>query len=341
MNASSPESAPSVPQSVPMVALYPMVSRAVYAVVSLGIPDLLKNGSRSSSDLAVVLDVKARPLHQILRTVATTGLLKTEPNGKFALTDDGRCLLEEHPSSSRDFILTAGGPAWYNGLGAIVESLKTGRTGFEITAGAPAFAFYGTHPEEAASFNRMMIAAHAGEPQAVVEAYDFGRVEHIVDVGGGIGTFLSNVLGATPTARGTLFDLPHAVEGARQVLGGSPVADRCSFVEGDFFAQVPAGDVHILSHVIHDWDDAESVKILTNCQASLNPDGRILVVEAILPDDDEPHPFKTLDVVLATLAGGSERTMKEFTDLFDSAGLQINDVIPTKSAVSVIELQPR
>jgi SAM-dependent methyltransferase len=337
---SLPEPSP-IPETITNAALLPLVSRAVYAIVALGIPDLLTGGPRTSAILAKETGARPRLLHQLLRTVAATGLIRTEPGGGFTLTEDGSYLTENHPTASRDLVLTMGGRAIYAGMGAVTDVLRSDRTGIEITTGRTAFEWLAAHPDEAASFSRMMIAYHAGEPAAVAAACDFSGYGHIIDVGCGTGTLLAAVLAAAPQATGTLFELPHVIRAARTALADPVMASRCSFVEGDFRRGVPGGgDACLLSNILHDWDDETSVAILRRCRDALNPGGRLLVVEAVLPDSDAPHPAKIHDVLLAVCTNGSERTESEFTALFEPAGLELTRIIPTESAVSILELQP-
>jgi ubiquinone/menaquinone biosynthesis C-methylase UbiE len=173
----------------------------------------------------------------------------------------------------------------------------------------------------------------------VAAAYDFSGVGHVVDVGGGIGSMLAAALSAAPeTTTGTLFDLPHVIVEARESLAASPIADRFSYAEGSFFDGVPAGgDAYILSHILHDWPDEKCLTVLQHCRQVLKPDGRILVVEAVLPDGDEPHPVKIADMAMAIGLGGSERTDAEYDALFAAAGLRLTGITPTSSMVSVLE----
>jgi SAM-dependent methyltransferase len=333
------EQSPIPPVSIISAAMSPLISRAVYTTVALNIPDLLADGPRSSSDLAGELGIaEPRALHQLLRSAATTGLLRTEADGSFGLTADGEFLLTGHPSASRDLILTQQGPLFYPSLGQSVAAIKTGKTGTELALETTLFDYMGSHPEAADSFNRMMRAFHAGEPEAVAAAYDFSGFDTVVDVGGGIGSLLQEVLKATARASGVLFDLPHVIEHAKKDVADSPVAGRLTFAGGDFFeGVVSGGDAYLLSHVLHDWSDEAATKILQRCGEVLGPDGRILVVEGLVPAADEPHPLKMLDVLLAVCTHGAERTQDEFERLFTAAGLRLTGVTPTASMVSVLE----
>jgi len=216
--------------------------------------------------------------------------------------------------------------------------LETGKTGVEIALGTSAFDYLRQHPEEEAVFNRTMIAVHGGEPAAVADAYDFSGIERVVDVGGGLGTMLVTLLQRHGHLTGVLFDAPSVVEAAKQTIAAAGLGDRCERIGGDFFASVPGGgDAYVLSHIIHDWPVEECQTILRNCRAAMNPGGRILIVEMVLPPGPEPHPGKMLDVVMLAVPGGRERTADEYGALLAPTGLRVERVVPTASAVSVVE----
>jgi len=188
-----------------------------------------------------------------------------------------------------------------------------------------------------------MTALSTQAAAAVVTAYDFSALGTIVDVGGGHGALLRAILHTTPTARGLLFDLPHVVEGAKRQIEAAGLAERCAVVEGDFFTAVPSGgDAYILSEVIHDWDDERSLTILKNCHRAMNKEGRLLLVELVLPARIDQSPTSQIivgsDVNMLVLAGGRERTEAEFRALFEAGGFQLTKIIPTQGlARSVVE----
>jgi len=172
----------------------------------------------------------------------------------------------------------------------------------------------------------------------IVEAYDFSGAKKVVDIAGGQGFLLAGILKANPQAQGILFDLPTVIKVARERLEKEDVADRVEFVLGDFFAEVPGGaDVYIVKYIIHDWTDGQSVKILKNIHSAMNDDGKLLIIEAIVPEDNSPSVAKIMDIQMLVTTGGSERTENEYRKLLDASGFRLTRVIPTKSPMSIIE----
>ncbi|HWE91004.1 MAG TPA: methyltransferase [Pseudonocardiaceae bacterium] len=324
------------------------LARALYVLAELGVADLLADGPRSGRELAEALAVEPVPLHQVLRAVASTGVLRTEPGDqtgpdqRFALTDGGQTLREGHRSGTRDLVLTMQGPVFWDCLRVLPERVATGRTGPEIAYGTTFFDYLGKDSLVAGRFHRMMVATHGGEPAAVAAGYDFSWATRIVDVGGGIGTLLLAVLDANPAIRGVVFDLPDVVSQARTHIAARGLAGRCEVVGGSFLDAVPTGgDAYLVSRILHDWDDETCVRILRTCGAALRTarpaGGRLLVVEKVLPDNDEPHLGKTLDLIMLATTSGRERTAEEYRRLLARAGLRIGRIVPTDSASSVIE----
>ncbi|MEV7626866.1 methyltransferase [Actinoplanes sp. NPDC089786] len=315
-------------------ALYPAVSRAVYALTALRVPDLLADGPLTLPEIAEKAGAQERPLRQVLRTAASTGLFRTTQPDTYELTDSGQHLCDGHPTFARDLVLTQGSPVFHASLGQIVDTLRTGRSGVDLTGSGDLFAYYGSHPEEFASFGRMMTAYLGDSPQAAARTYDFPGGGHVVDCGGGIGTQLRTVLEAHPGLTGTLFDLPAVIEQAPD----PGLGERWTTAAGDFFQKVPGGgDFYLLSHILHDWDDEQAIAILRNCADAGAAGARVVVLEEIIPSGDGPDPAKMLDVVLASVFLGAERTVAEFEALFSAAGLTLSRVLPTGSTVTVIE----
>ncbi|MEV5809790.1 methyltransferase [Streptomyces parvulus] len=329
---------PEVPPHAPILELATgsVMGRALFAVTELGVPDLLADGPVATAELAEKTDTEPSSLSRVLRTLAGAGYFRSLGD-RYALTDLGRTLVTGHPTAARELVLSLLGPAFTDSMQRLSDTLRTGRTGVDLVYGLPVFDYFARHPDEGASFNRTMIAFHGTEPAAVARAWDLTDAEHLVDVGGGVGTLLRAVLEKVPATRGTLFDRPDVIGQAD--LGDAH--DRCRTESGDFFTSVPhGGDVYLLSHIVHDWKDEEAHTILSNCRRAMTDGGRLVLVEMVLPPGDDDHPGKFLDLVMLALTGGRERTESQYRELLAAAGFDLVRVVPTDSAVSIIEAVP-
>ncbi|PRH87309.1 methyltransferase [Labrys okinawensis] len=335
---SPPVQEPPPPVKLIQIAMGNWVSRMVWAAAKLGLADHLVAGPRSAEELAEPLGLHAPSLHRFMRCLASLGVLGERTGQRFALTELGEALRTGAPGAARSTVLTFGSPWFVGPLDEIIYSLQTGKTAFEKVHGMPVFDYLGQHPEEASLFSETMVGVNGQEPEAVAAAYDFSSFGTIVDVGGATGNLLGTILARHPGPRGVLFDRPYVVAEAPALLEARGVRERVTIEPGDFFETVPAGgDAYVLSHVIHDWSEAQCLAILGHVHKAMQPDGRLLLVEMVLPAGDAPHPGKLLDMVMLALPGGQERTEEEYRQLLARAGFRLTRVVPTESAVGVVE----
>jgi hypothetical protein len=317
------------------------VSATVYAAAKLGLADHLAAGPRSAAELAGATRTHAPSLHRLMRTLAGLGILTERDGQQFALTSLGDALKTDAPGSARATLMAFCGPALWHSWEEIVYSLETGKTGFERACGMPLFEYLAQHPQEASYFSEAMVGYHGAEPPAVAKAYDFSRLKTIVDVGGATGNMLAAILSQHEGPRGVLYDRPHVVSDAPALLKARGVQARVAIEPGDFFERVPAGgDAYLLSHIIHDWNEEQCLTILGHCRNAITPDGRLLIVETVLPTGDTPHQGKVQDMVMLVLPGGQERTEAEYASLLGKARFRLTRVVPTESIVSVVEAVP-
>jgi len=317
------------------------ISQIVHVAAKLGLADQLNGVPKSADELAGPTGAHAPSLHRLMRTLAHLGLLIEDGAHRFTLTPLGEALKKGAPGSARATILTLGSEAFYSGFGQLLYSVQTGKSGLEKALGMPVFDWLGQNPEMASLFSETMVGVHGAEPAAVAAAYDFSGVKTIVDVGGATGNLLTTVLGRASGARGILYDLPHVVRDAPAFIQARGLTDRVAIEAGSFFERVPdGGDAYMLSHVIHDWSEAQCLKILGNCRRAMKPDSRLLLIEMVLPSGNAPHPGKVLDMMMLVGPGGQERTEQEYGKLLAKAGFRLTRVVPTESAVSVVEAVP-
>ena len=216
----------------------------------------------------------------------------------------------------------ARGELYYQAAAGLLDAVRTGTTAFERVHGERFFEHLEGDPDRAAVFQESMAARSEREARDVVAAYDFGGVRRLVDVGGGRGILLAAILRAAPALRGVLLDRPAAIQEARRRLDADGLGDRAECVAGDFFAAVPDGaDAYLLSRVLHDWDDADAVRVLTTCRAAMGEGARLLVVEAILPRRAKEAPDAIrMDLHMLMLLGARERTEEEYRRLLAERG---------------------
>jgi len=339
----TPLAAPQVPphaQVIRMATAY-WVSRAVYAVARLGIADLLKDEPRDAEHLAAATDTHAPTLRRVMRSLASVGLFRTDEQDRFALTTLGAALQSDAPGAARSTVIALAGEWMWAAWGEVLHAVRTGETGLQKALGVSEYQYLAQHPEEASHFNAAMIGFHGDEPAAIVESYDFSGMLRVVDVGGGSGNLLGTILTANPNVRGVLLDRPQVVPDAERNLSAVGVTDRCQVAGGDFLEAVPdGGDVYIVSHCIHNWDEPSCVRILANCRRAMQQAGRLLIIEAVVRPGDEPDPAKILDLAMLLIPGGQERSQDEYRILLETAGFRLTRVVPTRTSASIIEAVP-
>jgi predicted protein tyrosine phosphatase len=317
------------------------VSQAIHVAAVLGIADHLREAPRSSDELAALTDTHPQSLYRLLRALAAVGVFHEDGERRFSLTKMGQSLRSDTADSIAGWASLIGRPYYWQTWGHFLHSVRTGDNAFRDLHGSDVWAYRSDHPEESAIFDRAMTALSRGTGAAVIAAYDFGPFDCIVDVGGGQGQLLADLLAARRSARGILLDLPHVVSRAEALLRGKGVAERCQIVGGSFFENVPAGgDLYMLKAILHDWKDEEAIRILRVCRRATKPEGRLLVIERVLGPPNEAADGKFSDLNMLVAPGGQERTREEFASLLAAAGFTLTRVIPTGTRHSLIEGAP-
>jgi C-methyltransferase len=329
------------PQTLVMQLLSSKIAaQALSQAAELGVADQLRQGPRPVAELAASLQVSDDALYRLLRALAAVGFFAEHPGRTFSNNENSEILCTGVSGSMRGMARWWGEESsWWKAWGHLSHSLRTGRPAAEVVFGGSTFDFFGRTPRVNEIFQSAMTDFSAVAVRAVVKAYDFAAAKRVVDVGGGHGTLLSAILAATPQAEGVLFDLAEVLAGADATLEASGQLHRVEKVAGNFLEAVPAdGDIYIMKHIIHDWDDARCIALLQNCRKAMKPDGRVLIVEHVITDQPESTMARLLDLeMLVMTPGGRERTDQEFRELLQKAGLKLERIIPTESPLCLLE----
>lgn len=311
-------------------------TQAIYVAAELGIADLLAEYPQTAAELAARTGTHGEALYRVLRALASVGIFAEDAESRFSLTSLAEYLRSDVPDSSREFAIMAGSEM-YASWGGLLGAVETGEAAFDKTFGMPVFHYLTERHDRGRVFDAAMTSVHGRETGAMLDAYDFSPFETVVDVGGGAGLMLAGILERHPTMKGVLFDMPAVADRARATLSAAGVAERCRIAQGDFFTSVPeGGQVYVLRHILHDWDDGAAVAILRNCRQAMGPAGRVLVVESVIPPGNEPSFGKWLDLMML-IVGGRERTHAQYERIFGDAGLRLTRAVPTAAEVSVLE----
>ncbi len=333
------------------IALYQMAvghyfSRALCLAVKLGVAELLRDGPRHYTELALATETHAPSLNRMMRLLASAGVFAEEDGGNFALTPLGQYLRADVPGSMRFTLLLFAGDGVQDAWSNLEYCVRTGNPAFKRTSpNATPFAQIDQDPKMAAVFDDAMATFAPMTAAAIATAYDFSPFRTIVDVGGGNGALLIGILMACPHLRGIVLDRRATADRARQRIADAGLASRCEAIGGDFFESVPrGGDVYLLKHVIHDWDDDHAAAILRNCRRAIGTNGRLLIAEGVYPEridqSDVSRGAAANDLNMLVATGGRARTEAEFRALYAAVGFRLTRIVPTAARLSVIEGLP-
>ncbi|WP_329136563.1 acetylserotonin O-methyltransferase [Streptomyces sp. NBC_01476] len=316
-----------------------MVSQALYVAAELRVAETLTDGPLRPEQIARRTGSDPDTLHRLLRLLASYDVFTELKDGRFKLTPMARALIEGAPMSMHGIALLMGHPIHWEDWGRLADAVRTGEPSLPKLRGMSAFEFLEANPEYGAVFMGGMGAMSATETEPLLAAYDFGRFGTVVDFCGGRGDLLAGVLRKVPSARGVLSDPRVGINGAAAYLQEQGVSERCSIADGGLFDPVPpGGDAYILKHIVHDWPEPQVLEILGNVREAMNPGGRLLLMEMVVPDKlNSPHAGKLTDLWLMLLVGGKERTRAQYAGLLAQAGFELERVVQTPAAISVVE----
>ena len=308
----------------------------IHVVATLRIADHIQAGAADIETLAAAAGADPSSLHNVLRHLAGKGVFEEPEPGRFALNEDARALLDEQFRIGFD--LDGFGGRMAHAWGTLLSAVRTGKPAYHEEFGRAFWEDLEAHPEIAASFDAMMGPAGHGrpDPEVLLDPSEWRFVKTVVDVGGGTGTLLAEVLRAHPDVRGTLVDLPGTVARSQATLEAAGVSDRVDAVAQSFFDPLPNGqDLYLLKSVLADWPDREARAILGRCAEAARPSGLVVVLSGVTPDE-KPSPA----LLMMVLVGGKERTLEEFRQLAAEANLDVRGAARQPSGRFVVECRP-
>lgn len=318
-------------------------SQILYTGVTLGIFESIGTIPKRASEIAKELNLDASLSYRLLRALASIGFLNEKDDQNFSITPLGELVRKDHPQTLRGVILLEEGPEHYAIWKHLAKMVKDGKQdGFIREFGLRIFDYIPQNPAYAEVFNYAMSSYSATHTKLVLEAlksYDFSNIRNLCDIGGGHGHLVCNILREHPQLQGTVLELESTIKN-KDLLWAEKMwmADRCKYLAGDMFREVPSSDAYIMKMILHDWNDEECVKILSNIQKASPAGGRVLIVEHVVPGPEVPHFSKLFDIHMMCALTGRERTEKEYTELLEKAGLQyVQTHYPPSKTIGVIE----
>jgi hypothetical protein len=305
----------------------------------LNIAEVLKNGPKTVDEIAQLTGTHKESLYRVMRALASEGIFRMTRDNRFGNSALSLPLIDGK-GSLRHMILQHLGKVNWSVFNEILYTVRTGKDAFTLVKGQKIYDFLAEHKEESAVFDRSMTDLTGFSIEPLLNSYDFSGYKTLADIGGGEGLLLANILFKHKESKGMLIDLPLGLINSSAILKKYGVEDRVQVIPANFFESVPAGaDAYIVKNVIPNWSDEEGVRILSNIRKVLPENGKILLIELVVEEDNRPSFGKIIDIqMLVCMEAGKERTIKEFQAIIEQADLRISKIIPTIAPFSVIEL---
>lgn len=316
-----------------------ILARAIHVASGLELADRFDSTGRPVEAVAAETGTDSHALRRLLHFLARNGLFEERPDGSFEITPRGALLRSDAPAATANVVRSLGHPAVWDAFGDLEQAVRAGR-GLAVLQGGHLYEASGWLPHER-EFSRAMSGYHWGEPEAVVEHYDFSPFRTVMDVGASGGALMAVILQRYSEILGTIFDRPGVAAEALSNLAAQGLENRCRFVSGDFFRAIPAGeDLYILSHILHDWPDAVALRILRCCREAMGDAARLIVLEAVMARGGDGESEIPADMLLLANTAGRLRSIEEHRSLLASAGFRVSRVVACGSLVSLIEAVP-
>jgi SAM-dependent methyltransferase len=302
------------------------VTAAIYVAAKLDISEHLRDGPMAVEELAKATATDAQALRRLLVALTTIGICAVAGENRYSITELGSGLDSQSERSQKAWAIYEG-QVLMDGWKGLLDTIKTGKTRAELLGVSDSFTLMAQRPEVVGIFNAAMAGLTRVFTPDILAAIDFAQSNHLMDVGGGSGQLLAAIAAQYPHLRGTVYDLPRCAEAANEYLARMRVGERVSFAPGDFFETVPSGaDAIIMKSIIHDWNDERSMVILKNCHAALPRDGRLVIVDRVMPDhpvvSEEHRELAMSDLNMLRGPGGLERSAKQYRDLLQGVGFR-------------------
>lgn len=329
---------PSPENQMMQIILGKWISKPVNVAAKLGIPDILKDKSRTIDELAEITNTHPDSLYRMMRALAGVGIFVEKEEQCFGNTPLSECLIEERLRAAALLFHSA----WHDKMwDNLLYSIQTGKSSFEKEFGEPVFEWFKKNPDQAEVFHKANSYKAATSHRVIADIYDFTSYRSIVDVGGGEGRLLAEILKTNSHMQGDVAELPGMIPQINKVIKENQLKSRMKAVESDFFKSVPKEyDVYLFSHVLHDWSDDKCIAILKNCRKAMGLNGKLLIIEAVIPDKNEFSVAKLLDLEVLLMGGGRERREEEFRNLLKNSGFHFSQIIQTSEVISILECIP-
>jgi len=313
-----------------------IITQCLYVAAKLNIADHLENGSKSIEELATLTDTHYDSLNRVLRCLVTHGIFQIDENDRYALNDDALELLSDNENTLKDYVILCG-EELYQSAGELLFTVKTGKSSFEKIYKQSHWQYLECHSDKAQIFHNAMEKGSQKLHDEILKHYDFSSYKQIVDVGGGKGHLLCDILAKYPATDGIVFDLKHAEQLSNEYVNSRNLEKRCQFISGNFFESIPENaDLYLLKTILHDWSDEHALNILRNCKRAMKENSKLLIIEKVV--NITPNDTALLgDINMLAMYSGKERTLTEFQSLLNQAGLQLNCKINTDTAFSIVE----
>ncbi|MEU9078603.1 methyltransferase [Kitasatospora sp. NPDC004745] len=318
-----------------------VITQAISVAARLGVADILAEGPLAVEEIAKRAGADAKSTHRILRALAGHGVFAVRPDGRYEQTPLSEKLREDATDSMRGFALLMSHPLLWEEWGHLFTAVETGEPNLPKLRGMNALEFFHATPEYAGVFFNAFGRLSESETDPILAAYDFSQFGTVVDVVAGRGGLLAGILQQSPDVKGVLYDSEAATVDSPAFFEAAGVADRLTIAHGGHLDALPTGgDAYLFKHIIHDFSEADAVTALRNAREAMAPGGKLLVVEYVLPENNEHHLGHSIDLWLMLMLGAQDRTLEQYSELFAKAGFTLTRAVPTTAPISIIEAIP-